>query len=71
MAEPDANEALGRLNRALAELGMAAAVLTVETGRGLLGWPEAVVRLVHADDGEAEYGTIRIPFRAKEDGHDG
>jgi hypothetical protein len=57
--EPDA---LDRLNRGLAELGMAAAVLTVATSRSLLDWPEAVVRLVHADDPEAAYGEIRIPL---------
>lgn len=67
----DAEDApLARLNRALAELGMPAAVLTVETGREPSGWPVAVVRLVHADDPKAAYGTIRIPFRDKEDGRD-
>ena len=34
-------------------------------GRTLLGWPEALVRLVHADDLEATYGEIRIPFDPK------
>lgn len=60
-------EALGRLNRSLAELGMSAAVLTLEAGREPSGWPVAVVRLVRADDPEVVYGEIRIPFEAVPD----
>lgn len=71
LAKPDANGTVGRLNRALAELGMPAAVLTMKAGRGPSGWPVAVVRLAYADDPEAAYGEIRIPLRAKEDGRDG
>lgn len=65
----DANEALDRLNRGLAKLGMPTTVLTVTTGRDLSGWPEAVIRLAHADDPECGYGEIRIPLRIK-DGED-
>jgi hypothetical protein len=54
--------ALDRLNCGLAELGMPTAALTVSTGRGLSGWPEAVLRLVRADDPEAAYGEIHIPL---------
>jgi hypothetical protein len=66
MATDGADEAMGRLNRALAELGMPVAALTVSTSRTVLGWPVVVVRLVHAGDPDAAYGEIRIPFDLKE-----
>lgn len=69
LAEEFTADPLSRLNRALADLGMPTAVLTVTTGRDLSGWPEAVIRLVHADDPEYGYGEIRIPLRIK-DGDD-
>lgn len=60
----DATAVLDRLNRALAELGMPAAALELRSGVSRFGWPEARLRLVHADDPEKWYGEIRIPFEA-------
>ncbi len=60
----DANATVARLNRALAELGMPEAALTVSWAPGVFGWPEAVVRLVVAEDPETAYGEIPIKLRA-------
>jgi hypothetical protein len=66
----DANAVLARLNRALAELGMPAAELRLESGRGDLGWPEARLRLVHAGDPGKWYGDVRIPLTVVEEDDD-
>lgn len=67
MSTDDANATLDRLNRALAELGMPAAALTVTWEPGVFGRPEAVVRLALEDEPETWYGEIRIKLRAVHD----
>ena len=66
----DANAVLARLNRALAELGMPAAALRLESGHGDPGWPEARLRLVHAGDPGKWYGDVRIPLVVGEEDGD-